>query len=236
MYKTEKNKLTDDLKAYDKQISFDGKALPERSIGILISAPRGSGKTTLLKTMFDSKNAYKKHFNRIYWVSPTALKDLDKLGDIMEELIDDGRYYDKYDEGDLQGIISEIAEYNDRYAEKHKGGKKPSHCIVIDDCQAELLNKKNKVLHHLMTCSRHYNITVILSCQRYVGMPRIITANCDVFIFFKVKSKLERKRISDEYDVPDETLQFCWDEPYSFITVSYANGKQELMKKFDKII
>jgi Cdc6-like AAA superfamily ATPase len=236
MFSIVKNKLTDDLKAYDNQVSFDqSNPLPKRSLGILISAPRGSGKTTLLKTIFDSKNGYKKHFHRIYWISPTALKD-EKLNDVMEELIEDGRYYDKYDEEDLRNMITDISDYNDRYMEKHKGSKKPAHCIVIDDCQSDLLNKKNKVLAHLFTCSRHYNITVICSVQRYIGVPMLIRSNCDVFIFFKVKSKPERKRIAEEFDTPEEVLNYCWAEPYSFITINYANGGQEIYKKFDKIL
>jgi len=236
MYQVVKNKLTDDLRAYDNQISFSQDPLPKRSVNMLISAPRGSGKTTLLKTLFDSNNGYKQHFHRIYWFSPTAIRDTDKLGDILEELVEDGRYYDKYDEDDLNNIIGEISQYNDDYMAKHKGAKKPAHCIVIDDCQSDLLNKKNKVLAHLYTCSRHYNITVIASVQRYIGVPMLIRTNCDVFIFFKVKSKMERKRVSEEFDVPEDILNFCWAEPYSFIMLNYGNGKQEMYKKFDKIL
>jgi DNA polymerase III delta prime subunit len=236
MYQTVKNKLTQDLKAHDNQISFTSDPLPKRSVNMLISAPRGSGKTTLLKTLFDSKNGYKQHFHRIYWFSPTAIKDVEKLGDILEELIEDGRYFDKYAEEDLSGVLQEIADYNEKYNEKHKGSKKPNHAIVIDDCQSDLLNKKNKVLQHLITCSRHYGITMIMSCQRYVGIPMLIRSNCDVFIFFKVKSKMERKRISEEFDIPEEMLNICWDEPYSFITLNYANGQQEMYRKFDKIV
>jgi hypothetical protein len=47
---------------------------------------------------------------------------------------------------------------------------------------------------------------------------------------------MERKRISEEFDVPEQTLNFCWDEPYSFITLNYANGQQEMYRKFDKIV
>lgn len=236
MYNVVKNKLTEDLKAYDNQITFNSNPLPDRSVNILISAPRGSGKTTLLKTLFDSKNAYKQKFHRIYWISPTALKDTEKLGDILEELMDDGRFFDEYSEDTLQNIIREIGAYNEAYSEKHKGSKKPSHAIIIDDCQSDLLNKRNKVLAHLYTCSRHYNCTVIASVQRYVGVPMLIRTNCDCFIFFKVKSKMEKKRISEEFDVPEDVLEFCWNEPYSFIMLNYSNGAQDMYKKFDKIL
>ena len=89
MFKIRKNNLTNELGAVDARKTYDENApitLDYPTVHI-ISGAKGSGKTSQLISMLRSKNIYKRRFNNIFLISPTAGSGADpKMLKLVEEL------------------------------------------------------------------------------------------------------------------------------------------------------
>lgn len=59
-----------------------------------------------------------------------------------------------------------------------------SSFIVFDDC-ISMINFNSKVINHLFTCFRHYNISLIFSTQYIYKCPPLIRNCCENFVIFK---------------------------------------------------
>jgi hypothetical protein len=130
MFKLEKNPLTEDLNAFDSQVKESEDPLPsEGSQNWLICGRVGTGKSTLLlRAITSSKSNWSagKNFDLVFLCSPSAKHD-DKFQDLVQELMNDGRYYDTFDEKVLDEILESIDTYNYQYKEdvnEYKASKK----------------------------------------------------------------------------------------------------------------
>ena len=115
MFKLEKNPLTEDLESFDSQVKESEEPLPkEGSQSWVICGKPGTGKSTLLLRAIKSAKSNwcaGKNFDLVFLCSPSAKHD-DKFQDLVQELMNDGRYYDTFDEKILDEILDLIDDYN----------------------------------------------------------------------------------------------------------------------------
>ena len=118
MFKLEKNPLTEDLNAFDSQVKESEEPLPkEGSQSWLICGKPGTGKSTLLlRAITSSKSNWCacKNFDMVFLCSPSAKHD-PKFEDLVQELMNDGRYYDSFDEKVVDEVLERVDEYNSQY-------------------------------------------------------------------------------------------------------------------------
>jgi hypothetical protein len=181
-----KNKSTDDelseiIKPLDNTFNrgTDPLLLENKSTIYIISGRRGAGKSTLCLSLLNSKKAFKKRFQNIFLVSPTARNDK-KFSKLVEELDDDPiqKFYEEFDDGVVANIFDIVK------ADNEENEKKNLHCIILDDCVLDIPKKKSSLFNKLIIWSRHHNCSIIIISQKYNAIPTIIRTNADLISFF----------------------------------------------------
>ena len=122
-FETDKNALSDHLKALDHQVDIGkGKPFPNSHFLYIIVGGVGSGKTTLGLSLLKIKaedGGFRKKYNQIYVVSPTAKYD-PKWEKLIEEVDADGNYYTECTDETIGEIIDKLEMYNEDFAEEQK--------------------------------------------------------------------------------------------------------------------
>lgn len=233
--------LTDALAPYDKQVIFDDSPLPLCPCNIALVSRKGGGKTNLLKNLLDRKESpWHKHFDRIYCVSPTASKD-DKMKDLIEDIGED-QYWDVLNEQTLQEIIASIEAHTEEFQKKKKNkGKKPASLLILDDCLADMIKKKQvQLMSKLATTNRHLGLTNLYSVQKWnTYLPPVIRSNLDCIAYFRTDNKKELDSFIEEMSVDEEALRAMYRhataEPYSFLFCNFYGAKPRFYHRFDPI-
>ena len=146
------SELTKALAPFDKQICEENTPLPMKPCNYGIFCKKGGGKTTLLLNLISKKESpWYKHFNLIFFISPTAKND-PKVHDLLEDIGD--QYYDTLSPVVLQSIIEKIDHHKDKWARKKKRGD-PAYCIIYDDCIHLLKAKQNLIINEFIKRSFH---------------------------------------------------------------------------------
>jgi hypothetical protein len=233
------NKVSNDLKGLDNQVVRSDDPLPKQDIVWIINGGKGSGKSTMALNVLKSKNGYKKWFDNIFLVSPTAQRD-PKFNKLCEELDRDGKCYSTCDDETIDAIISKLMEFNDGF-DSSKEERRPHSLVIFDDCLAFLPKSTQKSsFNRLITTSRHLNTSVWILTQKYNKVNPLIRANMDLLSFFRTNNKLEFKTLEDDVNVDEQELKtiydFATEQPNSFLHISFFGGKPNFFKKFDKII
>lgn len=236
-YKIIPNKLTKEVvKAVDHQVDNTNEPFPKRREFILaIVGKKGSGKTTAIVNLLSS-SPFKKKYDNIILFSPSARDE--KLKPLVEELSNDGKYYDSISNKNLQEVMDNLNEYNDEFKEKYKG-KVPKNLIIIDDLlhQLPLSTAKNSIFNKLMTNHRHHHTTVFLSTQKFKSLNNIARNNLDGIMMFRTSNEGEIKAMTEEYGIDPELYMNATEEPHSFLyTHFFDNNKKTHFKNFDRLI
>jgi hypothetical protein len=235
-YKTKKNDLSERIKAQDNQLQIDpDKVFGRKNFIYLAVGKKGSGKTTLVLSLFDTPDkdgGFKKRFDRIYLVSPTARND-SKMDEIVEELDNQGTYYDDVDNEVVKDILDDLKIFNGSWKKKTP----PESCIWFDDCIHNLPSnrKRNQAFNKLMTTNRHFKTTVIITSQRLNELNPLIRSQADIISYFRSDNNKEDDIFIDTYGVSRDLLDMCNKEPNTFITVSYVQKRPKIYCKFDEI-
>jgi len=235
-YTLKKNALTDMVKAHDNQLQIDENNIFGRKNFIyLCVGKKGSGKTSLILSLFncpEKDGGFKKRFDKIYLVSTTALND-PKMDELVEELQKEGTFYNQINNDVVKDIIEDIKHTKDNWSKKSK----PEFCILFDDIIHNLPSnrKKGQAINELMTSNRHKNTCVCILSQRLNELNPLIRSQADVVSFFRSDNKKEDEIFTDTYNVSKEVLDYCVNEPHSFITVSYLHKKPKIYKRFDEL-
>ena len=238
-FKTIHNKLTDIIKAEDNQVNQTTKPFPPspQPFVWLAVGRKGSGKTTIIKNLLDSDQGFKKRFHNIYLISKTAEND-DKLKRLVEELDEDGKFYNTCNDGIVEEVLDKIKKFNKEYTTKHKK-KKPENLVLFDDCldSLPLSVEKNSAINKLIVGHRHYKTSIIISVQKWSAVNRLIRNNADCVSYFTNQNDKENKSFQEEYGISDELLNFATSEPHSFLHLTFLNNAQKTyFKRFDRII
>jgi len=256
LYETKQSSLTDVLcKARDCQLKHSDHPLPKTGYTQhLIVAPKGSGKSSVILNLLHNKEGYRGEFDKIYLCSTTAERD-PKFDKLVNELSEDGTFYNTLDDGIVQGIMNDIHNELDEHEKRKKKRKEisglhdvkrvstfkkeppPKFCIIFDDC-IHLLPKSGtkSVINELYTRNRHLKTNIITASQKMKLLNPTIRNNTDLLSVWRVNDKLERKAILESWDIPEDIYNYATSEPHEFLHVSYFNGKPLYFKKFDRII
>ena len=231
----EPSDLTDVLKALDKQVvQTDDPLNKENNYVWLISGAKGTGKSSLLLNML--KSHLKKTYNNIYLISPTAKRDK-KFKKLVDELDEDGKYYDALTENNLHEIMEKINTYNDRK-------DKPKNLLILDDVIAEMKSSNSKsLLNKIITTCRHMKTSVAILTQKMNKIPTIIRSNADMLSIFRSGNNKEIKSIREELPVDENLFNTIYDyattsseeQPNPFLHIVLSGAEVKWYRCFDRI-
>ena len=191
----------------------------------------GSGKTSLMISFIQTRNFFKKVFNKIYVFMPNSSRNSMK-NNIFNVLPEDQLF-----EGVSYEILSEVY---DRLLESTENNHKS--LLVFDDVQSYLKNKEVEVnLLHIIANRRHLRCSVFIVAQNYNKIPKNIRQSfTDMFLFNVGK---------EEYiNIYEENINFSKDdfskvlteyrrikktEPNSFV---YIHDKDKIFINWNEII
>lgn len=195
------------LKKLDNTFSHsdDPLLLNNNSSIYIISGRRGMGKTTLCMNLLQSRQAYRKRFENIFLVSPTARTDT-KLKKLVSELEEDGKYFDTFSEDLIEAILEMIKADNEENEKRNK------HLIILDDCVLDLSKKRSSILNKLVITSRHNNITLLILTQKYNAIPTLIRSNADLITFFNSLNKKEIDTLQEDLNIDKEIFKDIYNQ------------------------
>jgi energy-coupling factor transporter ATP-binding protein EcfA2 len=211
------------LKALDKQVDYNNvNPIQKENHNVwLIIGRKGSGKSTLVLNMMRKKELFRRHFNNIFLVSPSAIRD-PKFEKLCDELKGENKCYEDCNADNLIEIREKIEQFNDNFLadEKNKKKKKKPHSLLIlDDCISDL-NKNSEiknVINKMVMNSRHLKMSIWIISQKFKMISTSIRANADMLSFFNNTSEVERKAL-EEFGISTKYLDQL-EKPSDFLHV-----------------
>ncbi len=242
--RTEPHNLTKAIKALDTQLGSDiAEPVPMTSHVWLVVGGRGSGKTT---TALNVLNTRRGEYDTIWLVSKTGRADGHSkklLGELIEELEEDGQFHTTLDEETAQTIIERIQAFNAAYDGKRKGG--PRHLVCLDDQLSNLRQGQRSVVNDLVVNSRHLRMSLWVLTQQLRSVPPLWRANAQLISIWPTASSKEHRALFEELDnIPEaqlrQYLSFAHKadgkgKPFLHINVFDA-ANPLLFKRFDRIV
>jgi len=225
--------LSSEMKAHDSQLEKSDDVLPAGHRIFAIIGPKGSGKTSVVLSLLTSKKSpFRKHFNNIILVSPTAKYD-DKMKPLYEELDPENKYFDILNEKTAGEIIEMLNTANE-------GVKKPRNLIILDDCTHSFPSgKKPTKISELFTTSRHLKASIWVITHKYNSMPTLFRNQLDALFIFRTSSRNEveslKKGLNCDEDLFQQNLEKATEEDHSFLFVNLGGGKCKMYHRFDKL-
>lgn len=128
--------------------------LPQKPLIITILGKPGTGKTYLIKSLIYQYSKIK-YFKFGICICRTKFNH-------GYDYIPDKYVYDNYDENFLTNYFTKLKQY------KEKTGKIENNFLIIDDCLGSI-NFYSPFWSHLISCFRHYRVTIFLAAQSITG-------------------------------------------------------------------
>lgn len=201
----------------DKRLKKLSKYLDKPPFKMLLVGSSGSGKTNFLLNLF-TKNFYgKKLFKKdnIVVISPSA--DIDP----KIKMIPSNNFFTEFSEE----IINEMIDQQQSIA-KYKGKKKMDHLLlVLEDCLDTNAFSRNGLIEKICYRIRHFNISIIITCQKVSAIPRGLRCNTTSIVLFKCYNESEYTYIVEEYvKKPDRHKMYnmitnIMKTPYNFLYI-----------------
>lgn len=207
-----------------KRPAWLAEPLPAPPFCMTVFAPVKSGKSTLITNLVLSPKFYR-HNDRSIWdkiilISPSAANDTSILPVAELEIT---TVFHRYDDN----IINDIVDEQDVYQIDGKptiAHDKPAILVILDDIAAEI--SRGSAVSKLAMRYRHFNISLIFTCQLYRSIPNTVRCNTSMYILFPTANHAERAKIVDEMNfVPDFAKYYDVAEhkKHSFITIDMQN-------------
>lgn len=244
-FRVNKNHLSDEIKALDSQVHLGkDEPFPKSHFLYLVCGGIGSGKSSLVLNLLkipSDKGGFRKVYNKIYIISPTAKYD-DKFSRLLEEVDDEGNYYTECNDENIEDIMDKIEQYNDNFKMNKKNkDKKPSSLVILDDCVDSFSKKRKNKLAKLVLTLRHLKTSVWIMSQKFNSIPTLIRNQARCISFFPTLNRKEEKTLIDEINIDEDLFQKLinfagQDGNHSFLHIKLGNGKPIFFKKYDKII
>ncbi len=193
---------------------------------LYISGAANSGKSTLLLSLL--KNNYNKKFNNIFFFSPsvhTINADL---------LLNKSKIYTN-----LDSLDEILLKTSDAYKDGLQNGQVESTLIIIDDLINQF-KRNNKTLLKLIYNRAHYNISLMITSQKFRELPLQYRSNASHIIQFGTKNISELDSFMNEtnifYNKQDflKLIKEIFIKKYSFIYVNMIDNK--CFKNFEEEI
>ena len=216
----------------DKAEMFD---LPARLI--LVGKSQYSGKTSCLVNLLEQEDPrlYKRHFDGDnIFIFSSSLGNDQKLQYIIDQHeIPSANLYEGFCENILCEVIESIEDqYQDCCAEEIAP---PHSLVVLDDCSwgGGLKRKQHGAIAKLFCNSRHYNVSVILTSQKYSSVLTTARENATGCIFWKCSQKQLDLIANDHNFLPKKKVfntmfRTLTEKPHSFMVVNYSNTPERL--------
>ena len=211
------------LKSLDKTVNYDNiDPLQKDNHNIwLIVGKKGSGKSTFVLNLLRKKEMYRRHFNNIFLVSPTAKRD-DKFQKLCDELTQNNQCYDECTAEVLNEIRERVEKFNDDFLSDEKNkkkGKKPHSLLILDDCISDLNrgSEIKNIINKMTMNSRHLKLSIWIISQKYRLISTAIRANADLITFFKNENDIEKKAL-EEFSIDTSILEQL-EKPSDFMHV-----------------
>jgi hypothetical protein len=238
-FKTETNALTTKMTALDHQVDTGKNApFPKSNFLYLVVGSVGSGKTTVALRLLKipkEDGGFRKAYNRIYVVSPTAKYD-DKWDRLINEVDEDGNYYTECTDDTIGDIIDKIEMFNEENKKKN-----PSSLVIIDDCVDSFTNRKKSKLDKLILTLRHLKTTVFLMSQKLNSIPTLIRAQARCITFFPTINRREEQTFYNEINIDEDLfkkiMEFCsTGDDHPFLHVKLGEGRPIFFRKYNRIL
>ena len=152
----------------------------------------------------------------------------------------DSRMFMKYNDEILDDILEEERE-----------GENLNNVIILDDCIRDLSKSKN--LCRTILNRRHQTqnndeegqagLSIIITSQKYNGLPLYLRANISHIMVFQTKNKKELDALKDEVmadltpEEQDDVLDLAWKDRYGFLFIDLNKKKEDrYYQNFNKIV
>lgn len=191
--------------------------LPSVPFAWVVIGPSFSGKTNLIMNILE---LYKKQFRPqdIILVSPSLGLD-DKLNLMKIKW--------KYDHFDPE-MIGNVMDQQKAIEEEKGKNKQPNVLLIIDDCANEGYFNLKGVFDTLFYRARHFDISLLVTSQKYSALSRSIRVNNKQLTIFKPMNMSEFDFLlnehSDKYtrDKFKKYMDSVFSIPHSFVTIDYT--------------
>ena len=137
---------------------------------ISVVAKRNSGKSVLIRYLV---NQQKRFFSKIFVICPT-----ESINPFYNKITKDDCIFDEWNEVWANELIERMTKIN---ANKNTRERK-NVLIILDDCMSDIDFNQSMALKKIYTRGRHFNLSIIATCQYLNTLPKICRSNCDILI------------------------------------------------------
>ena len=179
---------------------FDLSRISDDSVCVFIGRRR-SGKSFLLQDLLYNK----RDIPYGVCISPT-----ERASPFFQNFIPKTYIYDEYDDRIVDKILSRQKDMKKKINRDPGFRADPRLCIIMDDCLADNIWKKSKLIRSLFMNGRHYKILYCLTMQYAMGIPPELRGNIDYSFIMREPSYYNRERLFKNYatSFPDFNM-FC---------------------------
>ena len=111
---------------------------------------------------------------------------------------------------------------------------RPSHMLIMDDCQGTNLYGigKTDLISHVSIKHRHVPFTIRFLVQSWTGLPRVIRLNATHFIVYQMGDKKQLKQIYENFANTIEEEEFmemykcATSKPHGFLYRHRSQGRE----------
>ena len=147
--------------------------MPEISLlnkTISVVAKRNSGKSILIRYLI---NKQKHLFSKIFVICPT-----EKINPFYNQITNEDCIFDEWNENWVEELIETLTKIN-----THKPlSERKNVLLILDDCMSDINYNSSKSMKLIYTRGRHFNLSIIATCQYLNSLPKICRSNCDLII------------------------------------------------------
>ena len=185
---------------------------------ISVVAKRNSGKSCLIRYLVNSQ----KHlFQKIFVICPT-----EKINPFYNTITKDDCIFDQWNEAWIEELIESMTKIN-----ANKSTTERKHVLLIlDDCMSDIDFNQSKNIKKIYTRGRHFNLSIITTCQYMNSLPKICRSNCDIMITGQMNlSSIEM--MASEYSCNLEKKDFIslynrCTKDYNFLVINNNSVKE----------
>ena len=217
---------------------FEKFIIPNHASRVYFCGKSGSGKSTALINLLTMNKYY---FDEIHIFSPT-IGDDQNWKNYLDIYTKKEKMIETYDDLDLNAITNILASSQEDINENglRHGQRK---LIIIDDL-IDSKNMRQEAMKSLFFKSRHWSVSVYISSQSYMEMPRALRVNCSNLLIFKpdnseIKRIVEEQAnlyIKDKKDLEHIIQDACFSEKNSFLHINKQSDPQFWYRKTLKYI
>lgn len=203
--------------------SIDEHGYSEKQSTWIISSQRGQGKTQLILDRLGRH--YKGKFERVYWLSPSALHDdkvLVSLRKASSYLFSGNKEKEKVQINVITSPDS-FLDYIRMLSERPPHGHR--WLMVLDDGAWFQRILKSSELTRLVFNARHSNVDLWISTQKMKSLPTLMRCNATEISMHRNPNRQEVTALCESYPVQDEEGHLISDQDWKDMYYSLTNKK-----------